>query len=402
MTDLRNQASGRAHLWLRSNVLGLVAIFLAMSGTAVAVQAANEDAGSAGQKAAKKKKAKPGPRGPQGPQGPQGQQGPPGPSTGPAGGALAGNYPDPVLDVSGGPCPNGQALTNVSALAALTCATGVYRDVAGNIAVTPTAHPALAGGNSNSALGVGALAALTSGDGNTAVGSSALDSNTSGNDNTAFGESALASNDAGSANTAVGDNALINSTAGGNTAVGFDALLATTGSFNIALGPQSGAMVTAGTSNIHIGHTGSASDTNRIRIGQAQTQTNIAGIHGQTTGGAGSAVLVDSGGELGTISSSRSVKRDIEPLPKLPPLMKLRPVSFRYRSGSPELHYGLIAEQVSRLMPTLAAYGKDGAPESVQYHELPVLLLSKLQEQQRRLNRQQEQIDRLIREVRGG
>jgi hypothetical protein len=38
-----------------------------------------------------------GPQGPPGPQGEQGPQGPPGPSTGPAGGDLAGSYPDPSI-----------------------------------------------------------------------------------------------------------------------------------------------------------------------------------------------------------------------------------------------------------------------------------------------------------------
>jgi hypothetical protein len=50
-------------------------------------------------------------------------------------------------------------------------------------------------------------------------------------------------------------------------------------------------------------------------------------------------------------------------------------------------------------MPTLVAYGEDGLPETVQYQELPVLLLEELQ-RQRRLNRaQNERISELAAEV---
>jgi hypothetical protein len=77
---------GHGHAWVHQNILGLVAIFIALSGSAVAAQdvAHNGKANTA-------KKAR------RGPPGPAGAQGPAGTATGPAGGALAGNYPNPSI-----------------------------------------------------------------------------------------------------------------------------------------------------------------------------------------------------------------------------------------------------------------------------------------------------------------
>ena len=263
-------------------------------------------------------------------------------------------------------------------------------------------------GVQNTAVGFDALQVNSGGAGNTATGSLALAGNTSGNNNVALGAAALTMNATGSANTAVGSEALLNSLIGsGNTGVGFAALWSnTTGanntavgvnalsnsataSNNIALGYQAGSQVTIGTNNIEIGAPGVATDSNVVRIGVqgSQVSTYIAGINGSIV--VGSAVLVDPNtGQLGILASSARYKEDIRDVGNVSDaLMLLRPVSFRYKEtagqNSRPVQYGLIGEEVEKVYPELVLHGPDGRVESVQYHELPALLLSELQKQHR-------------------
>ena len=233
--------------------------------------------------------------------------------------------------------------------------------------------------NDNTAEGDSALFHLTSGFGNTALGFNALYFNTYTNFNTAVGNSALFENSSGGSNTAVGDEALSsNTSAYYNTAIGYSALSSTTtggnntaagyralwhnsaGTNNVAVGYNAGFNLTTGDSNIDISNRGVAGEEKTIRIGavKAQTTTFIAGISGATVAD-GVAVIVDSDGHLGTITSSARFKDGIKPMDEASEaILLLKPVTFHYKheldpAGIPQ--FGLVAEQVEKVDPDLVA-----------------------------------------------
>ena len=63
-------------------------------------------------------------------------------------------------------------------------------------------------------------------------------------------------------------------------------------------------------------------------------------------------------------------------------LMKLRPVTFRYKHDPDAIkQYGLVAEEVERVYPELVTYGADGKVETVRYLALVSMLLNESQKQ---------------------
>jgi len=271
-------------------------------------------------------------------------------------------------------------------------------------------------GTDNTAIGFGVLEFNTTGGGNTASGFNALGLNTFGNSNTANGGYALYSNTTGDTNTATGLDTLLNSTTGnGNTATGFNALSNNaTGNNNIALGAQAGTNLTTGSSNIDIGNGGVAGESRTIRIGKPglQTATYIAAISGATVP-TGVAVIIDTTGHLGTITSSARFKDEIKPMDKTSEaILALKPVTFRYKhdldpAGTPQ--FGLVAEDVEKVNPDLVARDEQGKPYTVRYEAVNAMLLNeflkahrKIQEleaknvqQQRNFAEQQKQIEAL-------
>src|SRR5262245_47189299 len=213
-------------------------------------------------------------------------------------------------------------------------------------------------GDFNTATGDSALHNNTTGSSNTANGASALPGNTTGNNNTAAGFHALTSNSTGDNNTAIGVSALLdNTTASNNTGVGVNTLFHnTTGSNNIALGVSAGENLTTGNNNIDRGNEGVTAAADTIGIGDSQTKTFIAGIREITTGMPDAInVVIDSAGQLGTVSSSKRFKHNIKGMDcASEAIHALKPVTFHYKndaSGTPQ--FGLIAEEVAEVNPNL-------------------------------------------------
>jgi hypothetical protein len=132
-----------------------------------------------------------------------------------------------------------------------------------------------------------------------------------------------------------------------------------------------------------------AGESGIIRIGTVGTQTAafVAGVHGVTTGGTAIPVMVDADGQLGTISSSARFKDEIQDMGEATEgLLRLRPVTFRYKAQQEgRAQFGLIAEEVEKVMPELVVCSSSGEAETVLYHEMPAMLLNELQKQQREI-----------------
>lgn len=240
------------------------------------------------------------------------------------------------------------------------------------------AGQAINGGQRCTLIGSNAGAALTASVDVTAIGANALVTATGGTESTAVGSGALRffTTISNSRNTAIGHNSLPN---------------LQTGVRNIGLGYTAGTTYTGSeSSNIIIGSTGTIGDNNTVRIGSQgsgvgqQNLCFISGITGATV--TGTAVLCSTAGQLGTISSSLRYKENVTDMSEDVSIMHLRPVEFNYKSDASQTKkYGLIAEEVEQDFPYLCFYNENNEPESVQYHELPVLLLKEIQRLNQRI-----------------
>jgi len=108
-------------------------------------------------------------------------------------------------------------------------------------------------------------------------------------------------------------------------------------------------------------------------------------------------VVIDSAGQLGTVSSSRRYKKEIKAMEQASEaILSLNPVTFRYKSdaaGTPQ--FGLIAEEVAQVNPDLVVRDKNGEIYTVRYEAVNAMLLNEFLKEHRKNEEQQATIARL-------
>ncbi|MBF0245517.1 MAG: tail fiber domain-containing protein, partial [Planctomycetes bacterium] len=280
-------------------------------------------------------------------------------------------------------------------------------------------------GTYNTAFGFEALFSATTANYQTAVGNQAL-YNSNADWSVALGSLAAYSQTSGEENTAVGRAALFhNQTGSRNTAIGTEAGFGAAGqsfSENTLLGYRAGYALTSGSNNLIPGCGREALSATAagaldiggliqgdlgsgfVGIGTATPATNLH-VNGNVYLSAGliaggnvfpaSTLSFDLGSPLEVwenlyavdcvVLSDRRLKEEIRPLRgSLAKTMRLRPVSFAWRSGDPaERKLGFIAQEVAEISAESVNIPADAkSPMELRYSSILSLLLGAHQEQQ--------------------
>jgi len=144
---------------------------------------------------------------------------------------------------------------------------------------------------------------------------------------------------------------------------------------------------------------GDAQDMTLYHNGTDSYITNSQGIMKIATESSGIAVTIGHTTSVVTIgdnltvtdtiteSSMREMKDNIEPIENiLPAVMQMQGVTFDWKKDKDNdkrsNHYGLIAEDVDKILPNLVSYDPDGNPAGIQYSKMTAVLLEAIKEQQ--------------------
>jgi hypothetical protein len=137
-----------------------------------------------------------------------------------------------------------------------------------------------------------------------------------------------------------------------------------------------------------------AAEANTIRNRQfSNPAKNIyCGIRGKTTGNTNAIpVVIDSAGQVGTISSSKRFKNEIKPMDQTSEaILGLKPVTFQYKSDTTKTsQFGLIAEEVAEVNPDLVVRDEKGEIYTVRYDAVNAMLLNEFLKEHRAFLKEQ-------------
>src|SRR6266496_4188567 len=182
----------------------------------------------------------------------------------------------------------------------------------------------------------------------------------------------------------------MDNTANENTAVGQGSLFTCRGAQNTAIGAGAGFSVSTASNVIVIGaNVPGANVTGSCFIGHIR---GVATQHADAI-----PVVIDTVGQLGTVSSSRRFKKEIKAMEGASEsVLALKPVMFRYKSddtGTPQ--FGLIAEEVAEVNPVLVVRDENGEIYTVRYDAVNAMLLNEFLKEHRRVDQQENTIAEL-------
>ncbi len=262
-------------------------------------------------------------------------------------------------------------------------------------------------GPENIALGDEALKANITGGFNTSVGNSSLTRNVSGELNTALGNASLNDNSSGSKNTAIGAAALSENTGGdNNTAVGNRSLFFnTSGSNNTAIGAEASPAIGFSdlTNATMIGYQATATASNTMVFGSIHVDQWAFGLSatdptyaiqvGSTVNNGNGAFLTKGG--TWTNASDVNKKEDFTDLNATDLLQKISHLTiqrWKYK-GSNEYHIGPTAQDFYKL------FGLGVNDKGISTVDPAGIALAAIQEQQKIIDKQNEQILQLQKRV---
>ena len=104
--------------------------------------------------------------------------------------------------------------------------------------------------------------------------------------------------------------------------------------------------------------------------------------------------MIDSDGQLGTMSSSRRFKHEIKPMDTASQaILSLKPVTFNYKSDNTNTpQFGLIAEEVAQVNPDLVVRDDNGEIYTVRYDAVNAMLLNEFLKEHRQVEDQRHRL----------